>query len=147
MARSAWRRSRSPAASAWKPATRIFTGGRSTRSCATGSRGSPRARRSPRPRRHDLRGRPEMVFMVIEHFRPGRAPEIYRRFRERGRMAPAGLRYVASWVDMDFKRCYQVMETEDAALFRQWTANWDDLGQFDIVPVRTPAEAAAPIEG
>jgi hypothetical protein len=24
--------------------------------------------------------------MVIEHYRPGRAPEIYRRFRERGRM-------------------------------------------------------------
>ena len=86
-----------------------------------------------------------MVFMVIEHFRPGRAPEIYRRFRERGRMAPEGLRYVASWVDMDFKRCFQVMETEDEALFRQWTANWDDLVQFEIVPVRTSAEAAAAI--
>src|SRR5258706_6924017 len=103
MARSTWRRSRSPAASAWKPATRIFTGGRSIRSCATGSTSSPRARRSLRPRRHDLRGRPEMVFMVIEHFRPGQAPEVYRRFRERGRMAPEGLRYVASWVDMDFQ--------------------------------------------
>ncbi len=86
-----------------------------------------------------------MVFMVIEHFRPGQAPEVYRRFRERGRMAPEGLRYVASWVDMDFKRCFQVMETEDEALFRQWTANWDDLVQFEIVPVRTSAEAAAAI--
>ncbi len=86
-----------------------------------------------------------MVFMVIEHFRPGRAPEIYRRFRERGRMAPEGLRYVASWVDMDFKRCYQVMETEDAALLAQWTANWDDLVDFEIVPVRTSAEAAAAV--
>ncbi len=86
-----------------------------------------------------------MVFMVIEHFRPGRAPEIYRRFRERGRMAPAGLRYVASWVDMDFKRCYQGMETEDAALLAQWTANWDDLVDFEIVPVRPSAEAAAAV--
>src|SRR6266850_432809 len=145
MARSAWRRSRSPAASAWKPATRIFTGGRSIRSCATGSRRSPRARRSPRPRRHDLRGVPEMVFMVIEHFRPGQAPEVYRRFRERGRMAPEGLRYVASWVDMDFKRCFHVMEAEDEALFKHWTANWDDLVDFEIVPVRTSAEAAAAV--
>jgi len=84
-----------------------------------------------------------MLFMVIEHFRPGQAPEVYRRFRERGRMAPAGLRYVASWVDMDFKRCFQVMEAEDAALFTQWTANWEDLVEFEIVPVRTSAEAAA----
>jgi len=87
-----------------------------------------------------------MLFMVIEHFRPGSAPEVYRRFRERGRMAPEGLRYVASWVDMDYKRCFQVMETDDEALFKQWTANWSDLVDFEIVPVRTSAEAAAAIK-
>lgn len=87
-----------------------------------------------------------MLFMVIEHFHPGRAPEVYRRFRERGRMAPEGLRYVASWVDLDYKRCFQVMETDDEALLAQWTANWDDLADFEIVPVRTSAEAAAAIK-
>ena len=87
-----------------------------------------------------------MLFMVIEHFRAGRAPEVYRRFRERGRMAPEGLRYVASWVDMDYKRCFQVMETDDEALLAQWTSNWDDLVDFEIVPVRTSAEAAAAIK-
>ena len=85
-----------------------------------------------------------MLFMVIEHFRPGSAPAIYRRFRERGRMAPEGLGYVASWVD--YKRCFQVMETDDEALIKQWTANWDDLVDFEIVPVRTSAEAAAAIK-
>ena len=84
-----------------------------------------------------------MLFMVIEHFRAGRAPEVYRRFRERGRMAPEGLRYVTSWVDLEFKRCFQVMEADDEALFKEWTANWDDLIDFEIVPVRTSAEAAA----
>lgn len=83
--------------------------------------------------------------MVIEHFRPGRAPEVYRRLRERGRMAPEGLRYVASWVDMDYKRCFQVMEADDEALLKQWTAYWDDLVDFEIVPVRTSADAAASI--
>jgi hypothetical protein len=34
--------------------------------------------------------------MVVERFRPGKAPEIYRRFRERGRMAPDDVTYVAS---------------------------------------------------
>ncbi len=86
-----------------------------------------------------------MLFMVIEHFRPGSAPEVYRRFRARGRMAPEGLRYVASWVDVDYKRCFQVMEADDEALFKQWTSNWEDLVDFEIVPVRTSAEAAAAI--
>jgi hypothetical protein len=86
-----------------------------------------------------------MLFMVIEHFRPGQAPEVYRRFRERGRMAPDALRYVSSWVDVSFERCFQVMEADSEALFREWTANWDDLIDFEIIPVRTSTEAAAAI--
>ena len=87
-----------------------------------------------------------MLFMVIEHFRAGQAPEVYRRFRERGRMAPDGLRYVASWVDLAFERCFQVMEADEAALVNEWTANWTDLIEFEIVPVRISAEAAAAID-
>ncbi len=86
-----------------------------------------------------------MLFMVIEHFRPGQAPEVYRRFRARGRMAPDGLRYVASWVDLDFERCFQVMEAESEAALKEWTVNWEDLVDFEIVPVRTSEEAAAAI--
>jgi len=83
------------------------------------------------------------LFMVIEHFRPGRAAEVYRRFRDRGRLAPEGLTYVSSWVDLGFQRCFQVMEAEDESVLQKWTANWDDLVDFEIVPVRTSAEAAA----
>ena len=86
-----------------------------------------------------------MLFMVIEHFRPGRAPEIYRRFRERGRMAPDALKYVSSWVDLKFERCFQLMEADSEQHFKEWTANWDDLADFEIVPVQTSAEAAAAI--
>ena len=86
-----------------------------------------------------------MLFMVIEHYRPGMAPEIYRRFRERGRMAPEDVRYVSSWVDLEFRRCFQVMEAPDAAMLEQWTANWNDLVDFEVVPVRTSEQAAAAI--
>ena len=86
-----------------------------------------------------------MLFMIIEHFRPGQAPAVYRRFRERGRMAPEGLRYVSSWVDMDFRRCFQVMEADSAHDLQAWISNWDDLIDFEVVPVRTSAEAAAEI--
>jgi hypothetical protein len=86
-----------------------------------------------------------MLFMVIEHFRPGRAPEVYRRFRDRGRMAPEGLRYVSSWVDLRFERCFQVMEADGESLFREWTRSWEDLIEFEIVAVRPSSEAAAAI--
>lgn len=83
------------------------------------------------------------LFMVVEHFRPGQAPAVYRRFRERGRLAPEGLTYVSSWVDLEFRRCFQVMQAEDESLLQRWVANWSDLVEFEIVPVRTSAEAAA----
>ena len=86
-----------------------------------------------------------MLFMVIERFREGRVHEVYRRFRDRGRLAPEGLRYVSSWVDLDFARCFQVMEADHESLVREWIAHWDDLVDFEVVPVRTSAEAAAVI--
>ena len=86
-----------------------------------------------------------MLYMVIEHFKDGAGVEVYRRFRDRGRMAPDGLEYVASWVDLNFERCFQVMEADSEASFREWTANWDDLVDFEIIRVRTSAEAAAAI--
>jgi hypothetical protein len=81
-----------------------------------------------------------MLYMVVEHFKD--APEIYRRFREKGRMMPEGLEYVSSWIDVDLKICWQLMQTENFALFDQWIDNWRDLMDFEIVPVRTSAEVA-----
>lgn len=83
-----------------------------------------------------------MLYMVIERFKTGAAPEIYRRAREQGRMLPDGLEYVSSWVDLEFETCYQLMRTEEVALFAVWTNAWRDLAEFEIVPVRTSAEAA-----
>ena len=57
-----------------------------------------------------------MHYMVIERFKPGAAPEIYRRLREEGRHLVDGLEYVASWVDLDFATCWQLMRTDDRAL-------------------------------
>ncbi len=83
-----------------------------------------------------------MLYMVVERFKEGAAPAIYQRFREKGRMMPPGLEYVSSWIDLDFTVCYQLMRTEDRSLFDQWTAAWSDLMEFQIVSVRTSAEAA-----
>jgi len=83
-----------------------------------------------------------MQFMVVERFRQGAAP-VYARFRERGRMAPDGLRYVGSWVTADLGTCYQVMECDDRRLLDEWMASWRDLVEFEVFPVITSAEASA----
>jgi hypothetical protein len=82
-----------------------------------------------------------MLYMIVETFRGGDPLPVYRRFRDQGRMAPEGLRYVASWVADDFRRCFQVMETDDRRLLDQWTARWSDLAEFEVIPVVTSADA------
>ena len=84
-----------------------------------------------------------MLYMIVEHFRDGDALPVYRRFRANGRMAPDGLKYVASWVTEDLRRCYQIMECDDRSLLDQWMARWEDLTEFDVVPVVTSEQAAA----
>ena len=86
------------------------------------------------------------LYMVIERFRPGKAGQVYARFRERGRLAPEGLRYVDSWVESGFTRCFQLMEADDESLFREWIASWDDLVEFEVIPVHSSREAAALME-
>ena len=83
-----------------------------------------------------------MLFMILERFKDGDAAPVYRRFRERGRLAPEGLRYVSSWVTEDMGLCYQVMECDDRTLLDQWIARWADIVDFEVIPVMTSSEAA-----
>ncbi len=85
------------------------------------------------------------LYMIVESYRKGDPVPVYRRFRERGRLAPEGLRYVDSWVSTDLKRCFQLMECEDRQLLEQWIANWQDLVQFEVIPVITSAQAVEAI--
>lgn len=82
------------------------------------------------------------LYMVLEHFRNGDAASVYRRFKERGRLAPEGLNYISSWVTADLSTCYQVMETTDRALLDEWMSRWSDLIDFEVHPVITSQEAA-----
>jgi hypothetical protein len=53
------------------------------------------------------------------------------------------LKYVDSWVDTNFDRCFQLMECEDVQLFQQWIAHWHDLVDFEILAVHPSKDAAA----
>lgn len=84
--------------------------------------------------------------MMVEHFRNrDEAAAVYRRYREQGRMMPDGLKYLDSWVEPNFERCFQLMECDDPSLLQQWVARWQDLVEFEIIAVVTSKEAAEAI--
>jgi hypothetical protein len=56
-------------------------------------------------------------------------------------MMPEGLNYVDSWLEKDGDRCFQLMETDNPALFPEWTKNWDDLTHFEIIEIGPKPEA------
>ena len=86
-----------------------------------------------------------MLYMVIENFRGGDPIPVYRRFRDRGRLMPEGIEYRGSWVTEDFRRCFQIMETDERELLEQWMAHWSDLADFEVFPIITSSEAVARI--
>jgi len=81
-----------------------------------------------------------MLYMVIEHFAPEKMNAMADRFRQHGRLLPDGVVYKMSWIDEPGTRCYRVMEAEDRARLDQWIARWNDLVDFEVVPVMTSTE-------
>lgn len=78
--------------------------------------------------------------MVIERYKHGDAKLVGERFKQKGRMLPEGVTYHASWMEAGGARCYQLMEAANQDLLNEWTSHWDDLVEFEIVPVVTSAE-------
>lgn len=82
-----------------------------------------------------------MLFMVIERFKDNDMVPVYERVRDGGRLLPVGLRYIDSWVEPNFARCFQLMETDDARLLQAWVLQWRGHGvTFEIIPVVTSAQ-------
>jgi hypothetical protein len=73
--------------------------------------------------------------MVIEHFKDADPVPIYQRLRAQGRQLPEGLTYVDSWIEAGFKRCFQLMECDDAAILQAWALQWRGAGEFEFLPV------------
>ena len=87
-----------------------------------------------------------MLFMVIEQFPDDPVP-LYRRLRDEGRGLPEGVTYLDSWIEAGLGRCFQLMESESAALLQQWVLHWRGLGvRFEIVPVTRSSDTSALIE-
>ena len=82
-----------------------------------------------------------MLFMVIERFLHNDMVPVYERVRDGGRLLPDGLRYIDSWVEPNFARCFQLMECDDPRLLQQWVLQWRGAGvTFEFIPVVPSAQ-------
>lgn len=79
--------------------------------------------------------------MIIEHFKTNKIKEVYTRFDKKGRMLPDGVHYINSWTSDDLNYCYQLMESESIEKLQKWIVHWDDLVDFEIVPLISFEEA------
>ena len=82
-----------------------------------------------------------MLYLIVEIFKNQDPVPVYQRFRNRGRLAPAGVHYVSSWVDEKLERCFQLMEADRRELIDEWIANWSDLVEFEVYAVISSQEA------
>lgn len=82
-----------------------------------------------------------MLFMIIERFKDNDMLPIYQRVQNEGKLFPEGLRYIDSWVEPNFSRCFQLMECDDLRLLQEWILKWRGSGvTFEIVPVVSSKE-------
>jgi hypothetical protein len=82
-----------------------------------------------------------MLYMVIERFRDNDMVPIYKRVRDEGRNLPDGLKYIDSWIEPNFSRCFQLMECEDVRLLQKWVLERRGYGiSFEFIPVVSSKE-------
>ena len=63
------------------------------------------------------------------------------RFTGTSAIMGGSCRMVNSWIEPGFRRCFQIMECDDARLLQEWVLGFHGLGaHFEIVPVVPSAE-------
>ncbi len=85
-----------------------------------------------------------MLFMVIERFQNNDMVPVYERVRDKGRQLPEGLKFIDSWVEPNFGRCFQLMECSEARILQEWAIQWRGAGVvFEFCPVVPSAQTRA----
>ncbi|MBL6815076.1 MAG: DUF3303 family protein [Pseudomonadales bacterium] len=74
-------------------------------------------------------------YMVVEKFRLGMTEKNYEVYNSKGRLFPEGLYYLNSLVKADDNVCFQLMESNDPKLFKEWFEKWEEFVEFELYPI------------
>jgi hypothetical protein len=88
-----------------------------------------------------------MLFMVIERFKDNNPNPVGERFKAHGRMLPTGVTYQSSWMETSGSKCFQLMEAPTPEALNEWIVRWNDLVDFEIIPVVPSTEFWARTSG
>ena len=88
-----------------------------------------------------------MHFMIIWTFRPEHSNDAIGRFSETGALPPEGIEMVSRWHDVAGRRGFAVARTDDASALARWTRQWNDLLEFEVIPVVDDQQLAAVLAG
>ena len=114
---------------------------------AQGNRRKSKTNNHPAPDLSGLTDLCVMTYMIVEKYRSGKSKDVYHRFAERGRMLPDDVTYINSWISEDLTTCYQVLEAPGIEKIEEWISNWNDLVDFEVIPVISSAQAKEKIAG
>jgi hypothetical protein len=56
-------------------------------------------------------------------------------------MLPEDVHYINSWINEPVSICYQLMESPSEEKLQEWISHWNDLADFEVIPVISSAEA------
>jgi hypothetical protein len=88
-----------------------------------------------------------MLFMIIERFKDQDPVPAHRRVRDEGQKLPDGLKFLDSWVEPNFGRCFQLMECDGLRLLQTWILGWRGSGvSFEVVPVLSSTDTIETVE-
>lgn len=88
-----------------------------------------------------------MHFITMWTFTPERRDAATQRFGETGAPAPDGVTMLSRWHDVAGGRGFAVCEADDAMLIAKYCREWNDLLEFEIVPVINDEQLGAVLAG
>ncbi len=76
-----------------------------------------------------------MRFMVTGTWTSEQRNDMYKQRAEKGRMLPENTKLLSEWMEAAGGRVWALVETDDVMALLQWATAWNNLADYEFVPV------------
>jgi hypothetical protein len=78
-----------------------------------------------------------MLFMITYAFAPDARNSAQERFKKTGGMPGAGVKFHGRWHALAGGHGFVLAEGNDSVAIGRWMQEWNDLLEFEVIPVNT----------